>query len=63
MTLSTDTLKESFFQLGGNISDFSDINKCVKEVDIEKRWGKTVTEEGYMTVMKLDYGVTEGVIY
>ena len=42
LTLSTDTLKEAFFHLGGNISDLPDLKKCTTDVGITKTWGKPI---------------------
>ena len=48
--------------MGVKISDCPYIKKRVVEVDIAKRWGKHITEEGTITFMKVKYGVRNEVI-
>ena len=43
--LSSDTLKNAFIHMGGKITDFSDLKNQTVLLDIERRWGKDITEE------------------
>ena len=58
--VSSDTLKDAFFNLGENISDFNGLKKSMVAVEITKRRGGNITEEGTMTDIKAEYGVGEG---
>ena len=40
--LSSVTLKDVYFRLGGNISDFPDQKKLMDMVDITRMWGKDI---------------------
>ena len=46
ITLSSDTLKDNFFHLGGNISDLPDLKKQTVTVEIARMWGKDIIKEG-----------------
>ena len=60
--LSTETLKETFLQLGGGISDFTDLKKYMVVVKIVWRWDQRIMEEGAIIVVEVEYRVREGVI-
>ena len=46
MHLSYDTLKDDFFHMGGNISDLTDLKKQTVVLEVARRWGKDIIEEG-----------------
>ena len=48
LALYTETHKDNFFQLGVNISELTDLNKCKVKVDIFWRWVKCIIEEVVM---------------
>ena len=50
--LSSETLKDDFFQLGRGVSYFTYLKKKTFMVQITKRWGKDIIEEGAMSVIK-----------
>ena len=62
ISLSSDTLKDAFFHLGGNISDLPDLNNSTVAVGIAQMWGKHIIEEGAMTSVNPEDGLREGVI-
>ena len=45
ISLTYDTLKDAFIHMDGKISDFPDLKKQTVTLDIERRWGKDITEE------------------
>ena len=44
--LSSETLKDDFFHLGGKIRDLPDQKKQTAAVKIIRRWGKDIIKEG-----------------
>ena len=44
--LSYDTLKDAFIHMGGNISDFPNLEKQTVALEIERRWDKYIIKEG-----------------
>ena len=43
--LSSDTLKGAFINMGGKISDLTNLMKKTFALDIERRWGKDIIKE------------------
>ena len=50
--LFSDTLKYTLYLLGRIISNLPDLMNHTVAVDIAKRWGKRIIEEGSMNVLK-----------
>ena len=48
--------------MGGGISDLTGLKKRMVAVEILQRWGKSITEEGEITVVKAEGGVVDEVI-
>ena len=46
LALSSGILKDVSLQLGGNISDFTDLKKRIVVMDTAQRWVKRIIEEG-----------------
>ena len=62
LDLSSETLKDDFFRLGREISDFPDLKKCTFAVEIAHRWGKRIIEDWVIAVAKVEDGFRERVI-
>ena len=62
LDLYADTLKKTFLHLWVNISELPDLKKLTVTVDITQSWGNNITEEGSITVAKVEDRVREGVI-
>ena len=50
--LFSDTLKDNFIRMGGNISDLTNPKKQTSALDIESRWGMDIIKYG---AIKIDY--------
>ena len=46
LPLSSDTSGGAFIHMGGKISDSPDLKKRTITLEIERRWGKDIIEEG-----------------
>ena len=44
LTISDDTLKDTFFQLGGKISELPYLKNCMITVDIDRGCDQSITE-------------------
>ena len=62
LDLSSETLKDDFFRLGREISDFPDLKKCTFAVEIAHRWGKRIIEDWVIAVAKVEDGLRERVV-
>ena len=62
LDLYADTLKKTFLHLWVNISELPDLKKLTVTVDITQSWGNNITEEGSITVSKVEDREREGVI-
>ena len=46
LSLSTDTIKDNFYHLGGKIGEFSDQNKRMTTAEIVWKWGRSIVGSG-----------------
>ena len=45
-----DILKEAFIHMFGKISYFTNLNNCTVPLEIERKWGMDIIEEGAMKI-------------
>ena len=54
--LSSETLKDYFFHVGGKITDLAELKKQTAQLDILRSLGKDIVEEGATTIAYLRDG-------
>ena len=54
LALYTETTRDAFFQLGGKICEFTDLNKPMVNVYIMQRWGHIIMGEGAIVIGEVE---------
>ena len=60
ISLTTNTIKEAFYNLGRNIGEFSDQKKRTVASDIVREWGQIILGNRACDFVKIEYSLTLG---